>query len=206
MKHVVEFQTAVVEVPKFAEKYIRQIMDDLRSHDPGTYEHCVRVSEQTLAISREMGHNILLQGICMYSGLLHDLGKLRVPAEIINKPGKLTGEEFEIMKKHADYGAELVAPLNSLPFFQKVSEAILYHHERVDGRGYHGLPEEKIPVPSKVILVVDTVDAMTQDRPYRKGCTMERAIDELIQCSGTQFDRSIVDVYLRILEQRRQAA
>jgi HD-GYP domain-containing protein (c-di-GMP phosphodiesterase class II) len=91
----------------------------------------------------------------------------------------------------------MLAPLESLVFFKKVSEAILYHHERVDGKGYHGLPEDKIPYVSKIILVVDTVDAMTQDRPYRKGCTMERAIEELVLCSGTQFDATIANCYIQ---------
>lgn len=204
MKHVVEFQSSVVEIPKFAEDFIQRTMLALKRHDVGTYEHCLRVSRNAWEVSKQMNHNILDQALCMFGGLLHDVGKIRVPEHIINKPGKLTREEYEIMKQHTEFGVDLVEPLTILPLFRKISEAILYHHERVDGKGYFGIHEDHIPMASKVILVVDTVDAMTEDRAYRKGCTMERAIDELIQCSGTQFDRGIVDVYIDILNKNQQ--
>lgn len=197
MKRLIELQSSVVvELPPFAMEFVQNILMRLREHDAETFEHCFRVGLGCLGTAREMGLNALDEAICMYAGLLHDIGKFKVPTAVINKPGKLTQDEYEIMKKHTEYGVELIAPLVGLPFFKKVSDAIHYHHERVDGRGYHSLSAERIPFAAKVILVVDTVDAMTQDRPYRKGCTMERATDELIQCSGTQFDPAVVDAYL----------
>ena len=206
MKEVVALQFQAVELPEFAIDFVQRVILSLKMHDPETYNHCVRVATNTLAVARDLGLSEIEQSICMYAGLLHDIGKVKVPSYIINKPGKLTPAEYELMKKHADYGAEMIAPLESLGFFKKVSEAILYHHERVDGKGYHGLPEDKIPYASKIILVVDTVDAMTQDRPYRKGCDMGRAIDELIQCSGTQFDAAIANCYIARLTDTEKIA
>lgn len=185
-----------VEIPKYAENFIEKILSQLKEHDQGTYEHCKRVSNMCLELAKEMNLNILDQAVVMYAGLLHDVGKLQVPTEIINKPERLTEAEYEIMKMHTKYGVDLIQPLTKLNFFQKVSQAILYHHERIDGNGYFRISEEKIPIHSKIILVVDTVDAMTEDRAYRKGLSMQTALDELVRCSGTQFDPSIVDCYL----------
>lgn len=206
MKLVVALQSQAVDLPEFALNFVQRMMLALRMHDSETYDHCVRVASMTLEIAKKLGLSPMEQSICMYAGLLHDVGKVKVPVFIINKPGKLTAPEYEVMKKHADFGAEMIAPLENLPFFKKVSEAILYHHERVDGKGYHSLANEKIPYASKIILVVDTVDAMTQDRPYRKGCSMERAIDELIQCSGTQFDATIANTYIQYITERLKVA
>ncbi len=208
MNHVLKLQSHAVELPDYATQFVQNLLISLNMHDVATFEHCSRVAEMSALLASDLKLNSLDQSIAMYSGLLHDIGKLKVPTEIINKPGKLTNEEYATMKKHADYGAELMAPLaEALPFFKKVSEAILYHHERVDGKGYHGLEASRIPYASKIILVVDTVDAMVEDRPYRKGCTLERAIDELIVCSGTQFDPTIASRYVdRLSQQLKKSA
>lgn len=195
-----------VEIPVRAEKFIDQLMDQLKRHDPGTYEHCGRVSAMCLDLAQNLQLSLLEQAQCTYAGLLHDVGKIKVPTEVINKPSKLTSEEFEIMKSHTTYGMEMIAPLTENLFFKKISDAILYHHERVDGKGYHGITNDKIPYISKIILVADTVDAMGQDRAYRKGLPMSVIIDELIRCSGTQFDAHIVNVFLESLTQKQKAA
>lgn len=205
MKHVLEFRKYGVELPSFAEAYVRSLLQNLQSHDPGTQSHCVRVSEMALSVAQNMELNILEQAVCMYSGLLHDVGKMKIPTEIINKPGKLTDEEYNLVKRHTEFGVELIGALTVLPFFKKVSEAILYHHERIDGKGYFGLQEKDIPLASKIILVVDTVDAMTEDRAYRKGLSLEVACQELIRCSGTQFDPSIVQCFLDALKTKKIA-
>jgi putative nucleotidyltransferase with HDIG domain len=180
-------------------------LQNLLAHDPATQSHCVRVSEMALSVAQNMELNVLEQAVCMYSGLLHDVGKIKIPSTIINKPGKLTDEEYAIVKRHTEYGVELIGSLTVLPFFKKVSEAILYHHERVDGKGYFGLQEKDIPLASKIILVVDTVDAMTEDRAYRKGLSLDVACEELIRCSGTQFDASIVQCFLDALRSKKMA-
>lgn len=203
MKHVLEFQKFGVELPRFAEAYVRSLLQNLLAHDPATQAHCVRVSEMALSVAQSMDLNIMEQAVCMYSGLLHDVGKMKIPTAIINKPGKLTDEEYQIVKRHTEYGVELIGSLTVLPFFKKVSEAILYHHERIDGKGYFGLQEKDIPMASKIILVVDTVDAMTEDRAYRKGLSLDVACEELIRCSGTQFDPAIVESFLNALKHKK---
>lgn len=194
------------QIPKFAQDFVAQLMQKLRDHDVETYEHCVRVSQMALRVSQELGEGPFEQILAAYSGLLHDVGKMKIPVDILNKPGRLTQAEFEVMKQHARFGVELIEPLESLPFFKQVSEAVMYHHERVDGQGYYQLSNEKIPHTSKIILVVDTVDAMTQDRAYRKGCSMEKACDELVRCTGTQFESTIVDAFLEIDKSSKRVA
>jgi putative nucleotidyltransferase with HDIG domain len=196
MKHLREIHSAGLQIPQFASQFVRKMMSDLQAYDVETYEHCLRVSKMCMRVSKELELSPLEQAIATYAGLLHDLGKIKIPTHIINKPGRLTAEEFEIVKKHTQYGVDLIEPLVSVEFFKKVSEAVLYHHERVDGNGYFGIRSEAIPFCSKIILVVDTVDAMTQDRAYRKGCTFAAACEELIRCSGTQFESRVVDAFL----------
>lgn len=197
MKNVLSFKGLAVDIPVSAVEFIDQLFSLLRHHDSETLMHCVRVGEMALALSKALSLDAHQQSICYYSGILHDIGKLKVPTAIINKPTKLNEEEYNIMKMHAEYGVELIAPLTKHSFFKEVSEAILYHHERVDGKGYHQIIESEIPLASKVILVVDTVDAMMEDRAYRKGLPWEVVEEELIRCAGTQFDASMVDCFLQ---------
>lgn len=198
-----DFQKTGVELPRFAEAYVQSLLRNLQKHDPGTQAHCVRVSEMALSVAQNMGLDIIEQAVCMYSGLLHDVGKMKIPEAIINKPGKLTDEEYKLVKRHTEFGVELISALTVLPFFKKVSDAILYHHERVDGKGYFNLQEKDIPLASKIILVVDTVDAMTEDRAYRKGLSLDVACEELIRCSGTQFEPTIVETFLSALRSKK---
>ena len=134
----------------------------------------------------------------VYLCLLHDIGKIGIPDHILNKPGKLTPEEFEIMKRHAEIGEKIISPLEAL---KKLKPLIRHHQEFYNGTGYpDGLHGEAIPLACRILAVVDTFDAMTTDRPYRKALPVEAAIAELHRCSGSQFDPKIVDVFIRILE------
>jgi len=134
----------------------------------------------------------------VYLCLLHDIGKIGIPDNILNKPGKLTPEEFEIMKRHAEIGEKIISPLEML---KKLKPLIRHHQEFYNGTGYpDGLHGEAIPLACRILAVVDTFDAMTTDRPYRKALPVEAAIAELHRCSGSQFDPKIVDVFIRILE------
>ncbi len=207
MKSIAAFQKLTgFELPRHAENEVQRLMLELKEHDIGTYEHCGRVSEMCLTLAQDLQLDLIDQAIAVYSGLLHDVGKIKVPGFIINKPSKLTNDEFDIMKKHTVFGVELIESLQNLPFFRKVSEAIMYHHERVDGNGYHKIAPSEIPYISKVILVADTVDAMGEDRAYRKGLSIEVIVDELIRCSGTQFDPHIVNVFLDSLSRKKKIA
>jgi HD-GYP domain-containing protein (c-di-GMP phosphodiesterase class II) len=128
---------------------------------------------------------------------MHDLGKIGVPESILNKPAKLDPFEAKRMMGHPAWGEHILKPFAHLPLVSAILPAIRSHHERFDGAGYpDGLSGEKIPLIARVIAVVDTVDAMTQTRAYRKGLALEIAYAEIARCSGTQFDPKWAEIYL----------
>lgn len=130
----------------------------------------------------------------MSAGRLHDIGKIAVPKTILEKPGKLTLEEYEIIKRHTEVSYQI---LKSVDEYAIIAEDVLYHHERIDGKGYpEGIKGQDIPLNSKIIAVVDSYDAMVGNRTYQKRKTKFEAIEELRRCSGTQFDPYIVDVFI----------
>lgn len=127
-------------------------------------------------------------------GIMHDIGKIAIPDNILLKPGKLTESEFEIMKTHSEKGYKLAC---SIPEIMDISNEILTHHERWDGRGYPlGLKNEEIPILSRIVSIADSFDAMTKDRCYSKAIEVEDAILELKRCSGTQFDPHLVNIFI----------
>ena len=129
---------------------------------------------------------------------LHDIGKIGIPDRVLNKPARLTDEEYEIMKSHVQRGAEI---LKNFTLIDHVAEGALYHHERYDGTGYlHGLKGEEIPLNARIIGIADAFDAMTANRVYRKKLDFEYVLEELKRGSGTQFDPRIVDIMLELIE------
>ena len=130
------------------------------------------------------------------AALLHDIGKIKIPNEVLNKKGHLTNEEMDVMKKHVVYGAEIV---QNIGYDVDIINAVLSHHERPDGKGYpEGLRSEEIPLFSKIIAVADSYDAMTSRRIYREGTLgKEEALQELKDNSGKQFDPEIVGMFLK---------
>jgi HD-GYP domain-containing protein (c-di-GMP phosphodiesterase class II) len=132
--------------------------------------------------------------------LLHDVGKIGVPDSILNKPSKLTDEEFEVIKQHPTLGKNILEHMSSI---KDVLEYVEYHQERFDGKGYpEGLKGEEIPLGARIVSVADAFHAMTSSRPYRKTpLTLEQAIVELRENSGTQFDPIIVDVFVSMVEE-----
>ena len=128
---------------------------------------------------------------------LHDIGKIGISEEILLKPGKLTEDEYKIIKTHSEKGYRIIKASSEL---KEVAESVLYHHERLDGRGYPiGLKGEEIPLLSRIISVCDSYDVMTSDRVYKKAMSKEDAIEELKRCSGTQFDPSLVKVFIECI-------
>ena len=128
---------------------------------------------------------------------LHDIGKIGIDDGILNKPGKLTDVEWLEMKRHSEIGYRIAM---SSPELMSIAEYILTHHERFDGTGYpQGLIGENIPLLSRIVAVVDAYDAMTEDRPYRKGMSKEAAMSEIIKNSGKQFDPDIAKIFIEIL-------
>ena len=134
------------------------------------------------------------------AGLLHDVGKIGVPEDVLRKPGKLTNDEFALMKKHVDIGSHILKDLRQI---EDLVPGVLYHHERYDGKGYpHNLAGQEIPLIARLLCVADCFDAMTSNRTYRKALPVEVAMMEIRRCSGTQFDPRLADAFLAIGEQR----
>jgi len=157
--------------------------------------HTERVSQYCVAIAREMGFSEEHVERIKTAAILHDIGKIMVPPEILNKPGKLTQDEFEIIKKHPETGYQI---LKSVDEYSSFAQHVLYHHERIDGKGYpEGLKGNQIPLESKIISVADAYEAMTASRPYHTPRSKESAIEELLRCSGTQFEPEIVRVFVK---------
>lgn len=134
-----------------------------------------------------------------FASLLHDIGKLGVPEVILNKPSKLTDEEWEVMKTHPKLGVKILKPLKT---FDTISSWILYHHERIDGKGYYSIPEDQIPMAAKIIAVADTYAAITMRRSYKEPRTHEQAIKIMKEVAGTQLDKSLVDIFVTIPEEQ----
>lgn len=169
---------------------------DLR--DLGTGVHSTRLAEWALRIGRAVGMDELALYQLEVAAIVHDIGKIGVPDAILNKSGKLTSEEWAIMKKHPEYGWSILHLFDSL---QQASLYVLHHHERFDGAGYPGrLRGDDIPLGSRIIAVVDAFDAMTSNRSYRRGLSSHAAMGRLRESSGSQFDPAIVDIFLPIAE------
>lgn len=138
-----------------------------------------------------------------WAGLLHDVGKIGIPEEILNKPGKLTDEEFAIIRKHPRMGYDILKPIAS---FEGVLSAVLHHHENIDGSGYpDGQTGDETPVAAKIIHVVDVFDALTSARSYRAAFSVEKACAILRSEAGTKMDAQIVAAFCRALEKARLA-
>lgn len=162
--------------------------------DLNTGVHSTRLAEWALHVAGELGLDESSMGDLEVAALLHDIGKVGIPDAVLQKPGKLTKEEYELMKKHPEYGW---AVLRHIPGMERASLMILHHHENFDGTGYPGgLKGEEIPLGSRIVSVIDAFDAMVSSRPYRQGLPFEEAERRLLQASGTQFDSIVVQSFL----------
>jgi putative nucleotidyltransferase with HDIG domain len=164
--------------------------------DRETEGHSRRVTAYTIAIAKRMGIPQEEVAVIARGAFLHDIGKMAIPDNILNKPGKLTPEEIAIMREHCYLGYKLV---RKIPVLREAAEIVYSHQEHYDGNGYpRGLKSAEIPLGARIFSVADTFDAITQDRAYRKAQTMEAARKEIERCAGTQFDPEVVEVFLKM--------
>jgi response regulator RpfG family c-di-GMP phosphodiesterase len=174
---------------------VHALASALDARDRTTREHTDRVCHLAEAIARQMDWPEERIPELWLGCVLHDIGKIGVPDTILQKPGPLTAEEFELMKTHPVCGARMV---EAIPYLQPAIPYILHHHEKYDGTGYpHGLKGDDIPIEARLLAVVDTFDAIISDRPYRKGRSVAVALAEIQAYSGTQFDPKVVAAFMR---------
>lgn len=170
----------------------------IRHEDAYTAEHCVRVGILAITFGRAVGLDdtqLETIGLC---GMLHDVGKMRVPPEILNKAGALSADEWQLMRRHAEYGFELLGSEHQLD--PDIREAALSHHERLDGKGYpQALTGQSISQFTRMITIVDAYDAMTSNRVYRKGISTSKALKILYNNRGTQFDGKLVEAFISVI-------
>lgn len=166
-----------------------------------TVGHSQLVARYTLLLTKAMGIDDRKYCRDIERGaLLHDIGKIGIPESILRKAGPLTEKEREIVKEHPLLGYEMIEEFR---FLHKASLVVLFHHENYDGRGYpYGLKGEEIPLEARIFSIADTLDAITSDRPYRKGQSFKRAFDEIEKGRGTQFDPHIVDAFFSVPEEK----
>jgi putative nucleotidyltransferase with HDIG domain len=188
-----ELRTAYIQT-------IRALAEAIDAKDSYTRGHSERVAVYSSQLAREMGLRKEMIERIYFAGLLHDVGKIGIPDAIITKPDQLTKAEYIEIQKHPEIGAKILEPVE---FLRNIVPCVRHHHEWYDGsdRGYPDrLRADKIPLPSRVILVCDTVEAMTSDRPYRKALPLDTVVSELHKYSGSQFDPSCVEAFMRLLD------
>ncbi len=184
---------------KMGNEMILTIAQAVDAKDGNTRQHSVRVSEYSVLIAKKLGYSDEACEELRKIALLHDIGKIGIPDRVLNKPTRLTDEEYEIMKSHVTLGAEI---LKNFTLIDHVADGALYHHERYDGRGYvHGLKGEEIPLNVRIIGIADAFDAMTANRVYRKKLDFEYVLEEIKKGSGTQFDPQLVKIMIGLIEE-----
>jgi putative two-component system response regulator len=185
------------EAEQLFEEMIMALAQAIDAKDHYTHGHSQRVAEYSAQISLLLGDDPQQVRLIYYMGLLHDIGKIGIPVKIINKPGKLTDEEYSIIKSHSAIGAEVLNPIRIRP---ELMIGARYHHEKFDGSGYPDkLAGEDIPRAARIIAVADAYDAMTSDRSYRKCMRSLKVYDEIAKKRGSQFDPEIADIMLSYL-------
>lgn len=185
----------------FTEQFetIYAFAEAIGARDLYTMGHSEKVAEYARLIAERMGLEGKELELLYLCGIVHDVGKIAVPENVLNKPGSLSPEEFKQIMLHPERGAAI---LSHISFLDKIVPVILSHHERYDGTGYpRGLKGEEIPLLARILSVADAFDAMTSDRSYRKALPLDKVIQELKNNAGTQFDPKVVEVFLKLLKE-----
>jgi len=170
--------------------------DALDLKDSETEGHSKRVTAYTIALARAMGINPAQIKVIARGAFLHDIGKMAIPDDILRKAGKLTTGEQDVMREHCSRGYNM---LRKIPFLSESAEIVFSHQEHFDGTGYpNGARGIEIPIGARIFAVADTLDAITSDRPYRKANSFDAAREEILRCSGSQFDPGVVEIFLKV--------
>lgn len=172
------------------------------ARDPNLNGHSRYVQEVTMLFYQYLPGNIknAINPVSLeYAALMHDVGKLGVPESILNKPAKLDEEEWKVMRTHPDTGTKILKPIDNLA---SIAPWIEYHHERPDGKGYHGLTDAEIPIPAKIIAIADTYCAITQRRSYKPPRSHEDAIEIIKEVAGTQLDKELAGIFITIPKEK----
>lgn len=188
------------DIPDWSLEVAEQLLAEVKEKDPFTFFHCCRVGRRSRKLAKALGLNEFEQSVIEYAGLFHDIGKAKIPTEILTKPGRLDTKEIEVMKSHPEMSADMIKHLTHVAFFRFMMPGVRYHHEKIEGTGYpNALKGDSIPLFARVIAVVDSFDAMTHARPYRNPLPEEKAIKELKDFSGRQFDAKLVNYFLELI-------
>lgn len=186
----------------FYEMQILQVQaDEIAALDGYTYDHCNRIKDYSVAVWKRLERPQESLRILRWGAYFHDIGKRAISLDILNKPGKLTDDEWRIMKSHTTQGAKIMRD-HPIEWLKEAAFIVEQHHERYDGNGYpYGLKGNEIAIEASIVSVVDAFDAMTTDRVYQKAFTIQKALQELKDGKGTQFNPEIVDIFIGILEE-----
>ncbi len=182
---------------KTIEQTMQTFVNFIEAKDPSTMGHSLRVAQYSKMLAKKLNFSELECDQIYWIALMHDCGKLYIPDEILGKPGRLTDEEYEIMKKHTTYGSEILRDFTAI---DNIRMGALCHHERYDGKGYpNGMAGEEIPMIGRIICASDAFDAMNSRRCYRDSLPMDYIIDELQSNKGKQFDPQVIDCLLSLI-------
>ncbi|BDU51095.1 HD-GYP domain-containing protein [Haliovirga abyssi] len=209
VKAIGSFSTAFFAIIKyinqkevFRKDIVFSMINLLEIHETYMKGHSQQVADLSLKIAAKMGLDEKTLDEIYWASLVHDIGKIIIPSEILNKKSKLTDEEFEIIKKHTNYAYQV---LNKSEFLGNIAKIVLHHHERIDGTGYpEGLHGNNIPLASKIIAVADAWDAMTHERSYKPALSKDKAITEIINNKNRQFDSDIADILIKIIKEKEK--
>ena len=187
----------------FETQALQTEMDAVALVDGYTYHHCDRIRQYAIEVWKRMDQPKNRLKLLRWGSYFHDIGKLAIPLEILNKPGKLTQDEWETMKLHSQIGANIMRA-HPVEWLKDAAFIVEQHHERYDGKGYpRGLKEDEIALEAAIVSVVDAYDAMTTERVYKEAMTEEEALAELKRCKGSQFHPEIVDRFIEIVQENK---
>lgn len=185
-------------------KELTELAVSIEKKDGYTSKHCLRIKDLSMQVGEKIGLNAKQLQVLNFGSLLHDIGKLKIPTSILAKPEKLTEQEWETMKLHPVYGADILRKEKSKDLIE-AADIVEQHHERYNGSGYpKGLKESEIIVEASIVGLVDSYDAMTSDRVYQKKLTIEQAINEIKKMKGILYHPDVVDAFIAVMEENSQ--